>query len=63
MERDKRNTKLLESLGWLVIRIWEGDIKKKLKTIADNIERIVKEKRNGLSANALIRRTKQSSSQ
>lgn len=44
IERDIRNSALLESLGWLVIRIWETDIKKALHAIADNIERVVKER-------------------
>lgn len=28
VERDKRQTKLLESLGWKVVRVWEHDILK-----------------------------------
>jgi DNA mismatch endonuclease (patch repair protein) len=43
IERDKRNTNLLEELGWYVIRVWEGDIKKNSKSIAGNIEKIVKD--------------------
>ena len=28
MDRDNRNTVMLEELGWMVIRLWETDIKK-----------------------------------
>lgn len=39
IERDKRNTKLLEEGGWNVIRIWESDIKKSLSEVVNKIER------------------------
>jgi DNA mismatch endonuclease (patch repair protein) len=42
IERDKRNTALLEALDWLVLRVWEGDIKKSLETVAGNIETVVR---------------------
>lgn len=43
MKRDKRNTILLEELGWRVIRVWEKDIKQNLSEIASRIETLVKQ--------------------
>lgn len=36
--RDQRNTELLESLGWQVIRIWEHEIKESLE---ESVTRVV----------------------
>ena len=36
--RDQRVTAELESLGWLVIRVWESDIKRALGDVADRVE-------------------------
>ncbi len=41
MERDKRNTALLEEAGWRVVRVWEGDIKKSLPEIVSRIKEII----------------------
>lgn len=48
MARDLRNTALLEQLGWLVIRAWEGDIKRSLSEIANSVKEIV-ESRSSLN--------------
>lgn len=37
VERDKKNTKLLENKGWKVIRIWEHEIKKDFIVVIDRI--------------------------
>jgi len=37
VERDQRQTKLLESLGWTVVRFWETDIHRQVGDIADQI--------------------------
>lgn len=44
MQRDIEVTKSLENDGWIVLRFWGKDIKKDLKTCADKIERIWKER-------------------
>lgn len=41
IERDKLNTILLEEMGWLVVRVWESDIKQRPLEIADKIKKIV----------------------
>lgn len=38
IERDKENTAKLEAAGWIVIRIWESEIKKNLEACATQIE-------------------------
>ncbi len=43
MKRDKRNTILLEEMGWCVIRIWEKDIKKNLFEVVSKIETLTKQ--------------------
>lgn len=37
-ERDKKNTKYLEKKGWMVIRIWEHEIRKNLNDVVKKIE-------------------------
>ncbi len=44
MQRDIEVTKSLENDGWIVLRFWGKDIKKDLKTCADKIERVWKER-------------------
>lgn len=44
IQRDIEVTKNLESNGWIVLRFWGNDIKKDLKTCADKIERVWKER-------------------
>ena len=38
IRRDKENTTRLESEGWIVIRVWESDIKKDVEECATLIE-------------------------
>jgi DNA mismatch endonuclease (patch repair protein) len=47
VERDLCNTKKLEELGWMVIRLWESDIKKNLTECADKVQSAYMEKREG----------------
>lgn len=42
MERDKEVSDKLRSQGWVVIRVWEGDIRTNLDPIADDIARRVR---------------------
>lgn len=42
IERDQRNTSLLEEAGWHVIRVWESDIKKDLCVVACHIRDVVR---------------------
>ena len=49
-ERDRKTAESLESAGWLVIRVWEGDIRKNVNSVALAIERILLQKRSALSA-------------
>lgn len=46
IERDTRNTVLLERTGWRVIRFWETDIKKDPSSAANLIKGIVESHRN-----------------
>jgi len=39
VERDKKVTFNLEKEGWIVLRFWESDIKKDIKSCADEIEK------------------------
>lgn len=45
MERDLRTNELLEQQGWLVIRVWENDIKRNVDEIATRIKKAVDERR------------------
>ncbi len=38
MERDEENNKMLKSMGWMVVRIWESDIKKNVEDCVTAIE-------------------------
>jgi DNA mismatch endonuclease, patch repair protein len=46
MDRDVRNTALLREAGWLVVRLWEGDIKKDVRAAAEYVGEIVKQRRS-----------------
>lgn len=37
MDRDARNSALLEEMGWTVVRIWEGDISKSPESVAQTL--------------------------
>lgn len=41
IQRDLRNTELLEAAGWKVIRVWETDIKRDPQVIALSIRDVV----------------------
>ena len=41
IERDKRNTAVLEKAGWKVVRIWESDLQSDPQAVADSIEKLV----------------------
>ncbi len=41
IDRDKRVTAELESLGWIVIRIWESDVKSDLPACIMKIETVI----------------------
>lgn len=60
MERDQRNSALLEGDGWLVIRLWETDIKKDVVDVAHQIARIVEERRTRVDEQLLLQLTKES---
>ena len=45
MERDRRNTVLLEDAGWQVIRLWETDIKKDVAAAAAIVRDAVEARR------------------
>lgn len=44
MERDREVTEKLESEGWVVLRFWGNEIKKKPAQCADIIEKVVRSK-------------------
>lgn len=41
-ERDRRNTRRLESLGWHVVRVWESDVLSNPLGVAQQIARLVR---------------------
>lgn len=43
IERDSRNTALLEADGWAVLRLWETDIKRDLQAAAEQVREVVLE--------------------
>lgn len=45
IERDKRVNKQLQIEGWILVRYWEHQILKDLKSCADEIEALVRERR------------------
>lgn len=45
VERDKDVTDELTSMGWLVLRFWESDIKKNLSVVLAEIEKYILPKR------------------
>lgn len=61
VERDRKNNHLLERQDWLVIRVWEHEIK---ESIADCVERLVanliERKTVCLPTNGLLRKQSQS---
>lgn len=46
MDRDEHNSILLENAGWIVIRLWETDIKKDVVDVAHRVANIVKQRRS-----------------
>jgi DNA mismatch endonuclease (patch repair protein) len=46
--RDNRNSRLLRSRGWLVIRVWESDVRNRLKVVADRVERAVRRRQRSM---------------
>ena len=49
IKRDRRNTALLEKAGWLVIRLWETDIKRDPIAPANLIKKVVEARRGKLA--------------
>lgn len=45
MERDFQNNGKLTRMGWLVVRLWETDLKKNLEVCANHVERLVAKRR------------------
>jgi DNA mismatch endonuclease, patch repair protein len=41
VERDARNTRALKSLGWKVLRYWEGDVMRSPEKVAASIARVL----------------------
>lgn len=44
-ERDFEQTIMLENDGWVVIRVWESEIKKDITSIVDMVERVYRERK------------------
>lgn len=42
MERDRSHTAALEAEGWVVVRVWESDVRRDPDTIAESIAKIVR---------------------
>jgi DNA mismatch endonuclease, patch repair protein len=45
--RDKANNRKLRSLGWVVVRIWESDLKKSREKVVNNIIRKLQANQHG----------------
>jgi DNA mismatch endonuclease (patch repair protein) len=50
MERDERNTALLEAAGWMVLRFWEGDIRRDVSSAALRVHEAVKQRLESIAA-------------
>lgn len=48
VERDRRNTELLRSQGWRVIRIWEHEIKSSLEDSVARVAQVLEEQKDGI---------------
>lgn len=48
-QRDERNFRALRRAGWLVIRIWEHEVKTDAESCVDRIEEAVRSRVNGLA--------------
>lgn len=46
MQRDLRNTALLEASGWYVLRLWESDITKDPRSNAKQVQRILEQRKS-----------------
>ena len=51
MERDRKRTEYLESLGLKVLRFTNTDIQKRFRSVCEIIDRIVKERKNAFVSN------------
>jgi len=52
-QRDKKNTKMLQAEGWVVLRFWASEIESNLEGVADQVEAKLRElKRGGHDQNA-----------
>lgn len=47
VERDRRNTKVLRSQGWRVIRIWEHEIKSSVEDSVARVVQVLEEQKDG----------------
>lgn len=45
VERDRRVDEELEAMGWLVMRIWDFDIRRHLETVVERVAELVKTRR------------------
>ena len=52
VDRDRRNTALLEQAGWLVVRLWETDIKLDTASVAREVSAVVRARQQGRTARA-----------
>lgn len=50
VERDVTNTALLESLGWLVIRVWEHELKESVPDCSKRVEKILLRRKKHISS-------------
>lgn len=48
IQRDKEVTEYLKKEGWVVLRFWGDEIKKDVKSCADIIEKVYKERKNAV---------------
>lgn len=50
VERDRRTQRLLSADGWVVLRFWEHDVDRRLKSVVERIRRRVVQRRATLAA-------------
>jgi DNA mismatch endonuclease (patch repair protein) len=47
IERDKEVTELLTEAGWQVVRVWASEVERDVRSVADDIEGVVRDRRAG----------------
>ena len=49
LARDERNFATLRGMGWVVVRVWQHDVKKNLPEVTEEIVAAVNERKNEMA--------------